>query len=431
MRIAVVGAGISGLVAASKLCRDHEITVFEANHYVGGHTNTVDVEIGGQHHAVDTGFIVYNERTYPNFTRLLSELNVATHPTEMSFSVRDDKGRFEYNGHSLSTLFARRSNFFRPSFHRMLLDILRFNREAARLERGEVEDVSVRQFVRQRRYSQAFVDWYLLPLGASIWSCPTGTFSGFPIRFIIEFFQNHGLLGLSGRPVWRVVTGGSRRYVEALTSGFRDRIFLRSPVESVRRQSDRVEVVASGSGPQTFDHVIFACHSDQALRILGDDATATERELLGAFPWSRNLAVLHTDASLLPVSRKAWASWNFRLTGEPGSPATVTYDMNRLQGLRTAGDLTFCVTLNGEQWIDPARVLGRFEYHHPVFTTNRQQAQNRHSELCGANRTSFCGAYWRNGFHEDGVVSALRVVKAIQMNRDAFSPVLEREGVLL
>lgn len=417
MRIAVVGGGISGMVAASKLCSDHEISLFEANHYIGGHTHTVDVELKGKNYAIDTGFIVYNERTYPNFTRLLSELGVATHPTEMSFSVRDDDGQFEYNGHSLSTLFARRSNYFRPSFYRMLVDILRFNREAAKLKRGEIEDISVGQFVRARGYSKAFVDWYLLPLGASIWSCPSGTFANFPIRFIIEFFQNHGLLALSDRPVWRVVTGGSKRYVEALTSAFRDRIFLNSPVQAVRRHSDRVDVFLSGRVRKSFDHVIFACHSDQALRILGEDASATEREVLGAFPWSRNVAVLHTDESLLPVSRKARASWNYRLTGGDGDPAIVTYDMNRLQGIKTADDVTFCVTLNGERWIDPKKILGKFVYHHPVFTAKREQAQKRHGELMVANRTSFCGAWWRNGFHEDGVVSALEVVRAIDQMR--------------
>lgn len=414
MKIAIIGTGISGLVAAYRLHGQHAVTLFEANDYIGGHTNTVDVEIDGERHAIDTGFIVFNDWTYPNFIRLLDELGVASQPTEMSFSVSDERTGLEYNGHSLSTLFAQRRNLLRPSFYRLLADIVRFNRQAEQLVAEDGGETTVGEFLRRNRFSQTFAEHYLLPMGAAIWSCPTGAFAHFPIRFIVEFYKHHGLLSVTRRPTWRVIAGGSRTYVQALIAGFRHRIRLCTPIARVRRFADRVEVQPLGEKAERFNHVIFACHSDQALRLLGTDATPVERELLGAFPYSRNIAVLHTDASLLPKRQRAWASWNYRVTeGEYGTtPASVTYDMNILQGIRSRH--TFCVTLNDETRIDPARVLRRFEYHHPIFTTQRAAAQARHPELTNANRSSFCGAYWRNGFHEDGVVSALAVVEAIR-----------------
>lgn len=414
MRIAIIGAGISGLVVARRLHRDHEIAVLEANEYVGGHTNTVDVVSDGRPLAIDTGFIVFNDWTYPHFCRLLDELGVATQPTEMSFSVRDDRTGLEYNGHSLSTLFAQPGNLLRPGFHRMLLDILKFNREARRLavDGAGDDETTVGDFLRRRSYSRQFAEQYLLPMGAAIWSCPVGTLAEFPIRFLVDFFHQHGLLNVRHRPTWRVIQGGSRRYVEALTAPFRDRIRVATPVLRVRRSIDRVELTLPDGLTERYEHVVFACHSDQALRLLGAGATPLEREVLGAFPYSRNVAVLHTDSSLLPRARRAWASWNFRVTDDASAPPSVSYNMNILQGLRSRE--TLCVTLNAEAQIDPARILRRFEYHHPVFTTRRAAAQARHSELLLANRTSFCGAYWRNGFHEDGVVSGMRVAEAIQ-----------------
>lgn len=411
MKIAIIGAGISGLVVAFKLHPLHDVTLLEANAYVGGHTNTVDVDVDGERHAIDTGFIVYNDWTYPNFIQLLDELQVASQPTEMSFSVRDDRSGLEYNGHSLSTLFAQRRNLWCPRFYRMLADILRFNRDAPRLLANCDDQTTVGEFLEHHRYSRMFAEQYLKPMGAAIWSCPTGTFSRFPIRFITEFYSNHGLLNLRHRPTWRVITGGSRTYVEAMISRFRDRIRLNTPVRCVRRFQDRVEIRLDHGEPESFDHVIFACHSDQALRLLGHDATPVERELLGAFPYSRNVAVLHTDSTMLPRTRRAWASWNYRVTGEESAPATVTYNMNILQGIRSPR--TFCVTLNDESQIDPNRVLRRFEYHHPIFTTQRAASQSRHGELLTANRSSFCGAYWGNGFHEDGVNSALAVCREL------------------
>jgi len=417
MKLAIIGSGIAGLVAAFRLRDDWDVTVFEAQDYAGGHTQTVDVELGGERHALDTGFIVFNEATYPHFTSLLNELSVASQPTTMGFSVRDDRTGLEYNGHSLDTLFAQRRNALRPQFYRLLADILRFHRAARRLVSSPDDGTTVGEFVGRGGYSRSFVEQYLLPMGSAIWSCPRGTFARFPIRFIAEFYDHHGLLRVLGRPTWRVVRGGSRTYVEALTRGFRDRIRLRTPVQRVWRTAERVMVQPRRGDAEAFDHVVFACHSDQALRILGSEATPAEREILSAFPYERNAAVLHTDPSVLPRARRAWASWNYRLRGDHEAPACVTYNLNILQGLRSAH--TFCVTLNDDSEIAPASILKRMEYHHPVFTTHRAAAQARHAELLDANRTSYCGAYWRNGFHEDGVVSALAVVRALRSRAPA------------
>lgn len=412
MKIAILGAGISGLVAAYRLHLDHQITVFEAGDKPGGHTNTVRVELPGETHAIDTGFIVFNEWTYPHFIELLDELGVRSQPTQMGFSVRDDVTGLEYAGQNLNSLFAQRRNLLDPRFLRMLWDILRFNRQALRQADRLPASMTVGEFLKAGGYSRSFAEQHLLPMGAAIWSCPLGTFSQFPIQFIVEFYRNHGLLNVVRRPVWRVIMGGSQTYVDALTAPYRDRIRLRSPVVAVRRAAAGVEVTVRGHESQRFDHVVFACHSDQALRILGPDATPLEREVLSQFPYGRNIAVLHTDTSVLPRCRRAWASWNYRLTGDPAAPASVTYNMNILQNLRSRN--TFCVTLNDESRIDRSRTVGRFEYDHPIFTTERSAAQARHGELLATNGTSFCGAYWRNGFHEDGVVSALRVVNAIR-----------------
>jgi len=410
VRIAIVGTGISGLTAAHRLAGRHELTLFEANDYVGGHTNTVDVEIDGERHAIDTGFIVFNDWTYPNFIALLNRLGVPSQPTEMSFSVRCDQSGLEYNGGSLNGLFADRANLVRPSFYRFIAEILRFNREAPRVLEVASEELTVSAFLRGHRFSADFRDNYLLPMGAAIWSCPVGTFENFPMRFIAEFYQNHGLLNVWNRPQWRVIQGGSRTYVEALIDDFRDSIRLNTPVKQVRRFSDRVEVITAQGEAEPFDHVIFACHSDQALRML-ETPTGPEREILGAFPYERNTAVLHTDISLLPRRRRAWAAWNYRVAADKPARATVTYNMNILQ--RLSSRQTFCVTLNDVDRIEPARVLRRFVYHHPVFTTARRGAQARHGELLDSNRSSFCGAYWGNGFHEDGVKSAMAVCAAL------------------
>jgi predicted NAD/FAD-binding protein len=414
MKIAIIGSGISGLTAAYRLHRHHEITLFEGDSRLGGHTNTVSVEVEGEQHAIDTGFIVFNDWTYPNFIHLLNELEVASRPATMGFSVHDETTGLEYSGESLSSLFAQRSNLFRPKFYRMIADILRFHREAKRCAANCPEDMTVGMFLARHRYSRQFADQYLLPMGAAIWSCPPETFSQFPIRFLVEFFQNHGLLSVWNRPTWRVIEGGSQTYVRAIATKLQDRIRLATPVRSVRRFDSHVELSVRNDEPLTFDHVIFACHSDQALRLLGDNATSLEQRVLSAIPYQRNVAVLHTDASLLPQRRKAWASWNYRISRQPDADAaaTVTYNMNILQGIQSRH--TFCVTLNEESRIAPKTILGRYEYHHPVFTVARAEAQRRHPDLLAANRTSFCGAYWGNGFHEDGVNSAIAVDDALR-----------------
>jgi predicted NAD/FAD-binding protein len=417
MKVAIVGSGIAGLTVAHKLHPNHDITVFEAGPYAGGHTHTVRVELDGHTHDIDTGFIVFNELHYPNFTRLLRELGVATQTTSMSFSVRHDPSGLEYSSASPSHLFAQRRNLLRPGFHRMWFDVLRFNREAARLEHVDGDETTVAEFVERQAYSPQFLEQYLVPLGASLWSCPPGTFRSFPIRFVVDFLANHQMLQLSGQPVWRVVKGGSSRYVEALTASFRDRIRLNTPIARVQRQAVGVRLRDGQGGEGCFDHVVIACHADQALDILGNDVRPNERDVLNAFPYQPNDAILHTDASVLPRSRKVWSSWNYHIPERELAAVQVTYNMNILQSL--ASDTVFNVTLNEENGLDPDRILGRFRYEHPIFTRRRSAAQARHHELIGTNDTSFCGAYWGYGFHEDGVRSALEVCRHLGERRKA------------
>jgi predicted NAD/FAD-binding protein len=410
MRIAIVGSGISSLCAAYHLRKGHDVTIFEANNYLGGHTNTVTIETSEERLEIDTGFIVFNERTYPNFCRLLAELGVASQESDMSFGVRCDRTNLEYAGTGLNGLFAQRTNLFRPSFWRLLRDWRRFGREALTvLYRGE-ESISVKQFFHDRGYSREFREQYFFPMGSAIWSCPHEKLENFPIRFIAEFYAQHGLLNLADPPIWRVIRGGSYRYVQALTGKLSARVRLNSPVRSIVREADGVRVntdAFANSASEVFDHVVMGCHADQSLRLLGEQATSRERQLLSAFPYERNVAVLHTDASVLPRQRRAWASWNYRVPREPSSKATVTYHMNRLQRLTAKTD--YFVSLNEESAIDPRQVLRTIEYHHPVFGTSRLAAQARHRELIDHERISYCGAYWGNGFHEDGVNSALAV----------------------
>ena len=406
MRIAVTGSGISGLTCARLLAPQHDVTVFEADSRIGGHANTVSVSIPGGEYDIDTGFIVYNERTYPNFTRLLAGLNVETTPTSMSFSVRSDRDGLEYNGTSPNGVFAQRRNLLRPKFYRLLYDIMRFNRVGSNDLQHVSHTQTVGDYVTERGFSQQFSEQYLFPMGAAIWSCPFDDFARFPIRFILHFYVNHGLLSLRNRPVWRVIGGGSKSYVDRLIEPFRDKIRLCCPVHSVQRSGEDVTIRHS-LGVDRFDEVIFACHSDQALRLLGGEADGDETEVLSAFPYRSNTAVLHTDDSLLPKRRRAWASWNYHIGNKPSSMPTVTYNVNILQKIQS--EQTFCITLNEDDSIDRTKVLAEFEYSHPVFTARREEFQARHQHFIRRNRTSFCGAYWRNGFHEDGVVSALSV----------------------
>ena len=405
-RIAIVGAGIAGLTCAHLLHPEHEVTVFEAEDRPGGHTRTIEVEIEAAALAVDTGFIVYNERNYPGFVRLLERLGVPTQPSVMSFSVSDGRGEFEYNGASPNGLFARRSSLVRPSFHRMVRDLLRFNREAPGLIGLNGSGPTLLDFLDEGGYSRDFVERLIVPQASAVWSADPRDLRRFPAALLAEFFDNHGMFGFSGRPNWRAVVGGSARYVERLTVPMRDRFRLSSAVVRIERFGDRVEVTPERGGPEAFDEVILAAHSDQALRMLADPSPV-EVALLGAIPYQANDVVLHTDASLLPRRRRARASWNFHLQEEPAERTTVTYHMNRLQSLQSERD--YCVTLNRSDAIDPERVLRRGEFSHPVFSHAALAAQRRWTEISGVRRTHYCGAYWGYGFHEDGVQSALRV----------------------
>jgi predicted NAD/FAD-binding protein len=411
MKIAIIGTGIAGNVVANRLAREHDITVYEADNRIGGHTHTVDVLAGGRRWAVDTGFIVYNDVTYPNFIALLDELGVESQPSDMSFSVSDRRRGLEYNGASLNALFAQRSNLLRPSFHRMLRDVLRFNREAPALLAAQYGSITLGEYLQAGGYSRGFIEHYVVPMGAAIWSAGPQRMLDMPAAFFIRFFHNHGLLSVNDRPTWRVIKGGSRRYVEKLVAGHRDRIRLNTPVHWIRRHPEYIEVKARGAEAQRYDRVFLACHSDQALRLL-TDATPQEREVLGAIDYQLNEAVLHTDASLMPRRRRAWAAWNYHLP-EPRQDAagkvTLTYNMNILQGLDAP--VEFCVTLNDTAAIDPARIIHSIEYAHPIFTERAVAAQRRQREINGARRTYYCGAYWRYGFHEDGVVSALNALE--------------------
>jgi uncharacterized protein len=412
VRIAIVGAGISGLVAAHLLHREHEIVVYEAGGYAGGHTNTIRVDTPHDTYHVDTGFIVMNDRNYPNFTKLLDRLGVARQPTHMSFSVKGEEHDFEYSG-TPRGLICQPANLASLRFQRMILDLLRFNRALRALLQGDGSgahsEESMHDFLSRHRFSRAFVERLIVPQLSAVWSADPRAAGSFPARFIAEFFANHGMLGFRDRPCWSTVAGGSARYVEALTAPFRDRIRLNAPVDSLTRSADRVQVHSRGAGPEAFDHVVIATHSDQALRMLRD-ASQRERELLGAIAYQPNEAVLHTDSTLLPRRRAARSAWNFHLLREPKPQSTVTYYMNHLQRLRA--DRDFCVTLNRTEAIDPAKIIRTIPYAHPMYTPRGVAAQAGHASISNlASRTHYCGAYWGWGFHEDGVLSALRACR--------------------
>lgn len=406
MRIAIIGAGISGLASAWLLHDEHEITVFESEGRLGGHSNTIEVDEDGRKVPVDTGFIVFNYQNYPNFTKLLERLGVESQPSSMGFSVRDERSGIEYAARSLNAIFAQRRNLFRPRFHQMLRDILRFYREASdRLRRGEAEG-TLGEFLEREGYSAAFAELHLVPMGAALWSAGAARVRDIPTRLFVEFFDRHGMLTRGARPQWRTIKGGSREYVQALSRPFLDRVRLGAPVRWVRRDAQGVTVQTDDGGPERFDHVILACHSDQALRMLAD-ATPREREILGAIPFQANRTVLHTDSSLLPRVRRTWSSWNVALEDASEERVAVTYYMNHLQGLGTRND--YCVTLNREDRIDPDRRLADMIYDHPVFTVEGVDRRRARAEIDGVDRTHFAGAWWGNGFHEDGVESALAV----------------------
>lgn len=426
MRIAIIGSGIAGMTAAYRLHQQgHAITVYESNDYYGGHTATIDVERRGRHWAIDTGFIVFNDWTYPNFIALLNELNVEWQYSDMSFSLRCERTGLEYNGTSINSLFAQRLNAVRPSFLRMIYDILRFNGEARELLTDSNNQTTLSEYLQRNHYSRAFTERYIVPMGRAIWSATESSMLDFPARFFVEFFDRHGFLNVNNRPVWRAVKGGSREYARKLVAPFRHLIRLNTPIIGVRRTAEQVLVRTSRGEVETHDRVIFSCHSDQALRMLENPSQA-EREILGAFPYQENEVLMHTDMRMLPRKPLARAAWNYHLLDRPQDRVALTYDMNVLQNLDAPE--RFLVTLNRNQDIDPAKVLGSYVYHHPVYTPGAVAAQRRFAEINGVNRTFYCGAYWGYGFHEDGVVSAQRMLQGFEQlasrntHRDSVIP---------
>ena len=412
MKVAIIGSGISGLTCAYLLQQVADIHVFESNAVIGGHTATKDVTVDGENYAIDTGFIVFNDWTYPNFIRLLDELDVRSKPTEMSFSVASEMTGLEYSGSGLKGLFAQRRNLLSPKFYRMLKDIIRFNRESVEdFGNGLIsEHTSLGHYLSERKYSKAFIDDYLIPMGSAIWSASYETMNSFPLVFFIRFFKNHGLLSVTNRPQWRVVEGGSRSYLEPLVEGFKDRIQTNSRIVSVERLDDNVWINFDDGSVKQFDQVVFACHSDQALRLI-KNPSKDEKDLLGAMAYQENEVVLHTDQSLLPKRQQAWASWNYRVRRHQQDQAVLTYNMNILQGIKS--DKVFCVTLNDTDNIQPETIVGRYHYSHPVFTPESVSAAARWSDINGQYRSWFCGAYWANGFHEDGCASGIRVATSL------------------
>lgn len=423
MRVAVVGSGVAGMVAARRLFdAGHAVALLEARDRVGGHTATVDVDLGpGRRYSVDTGFIVFNERTYPGFCALLDELGLAPRPSDMSFSARVDRDDVEYNGTSARSLFAQKRNLLRPRFWRMISEILRFYREApAFLDDGDGPGPTLGEYLERGGYSRAFVDWHIIPMACAVWSGTPGDIRGFPARSLVRFFANHGFLEVDDRPPWLTVPGGSRSYADALLAPLKSEIRLSSPVSRVAPRADgRVDVTANGD-TETYDRVLLACHSDQALAMLAD-ATPAERDVLGAIRYQPNAVALHTDPSVMPRRRGAWAAWNV-WTPDGGDavdhPVRVTYWMNQLQSLEGPDDLF--VSLNTTDRIDPARVIESKVFHHPIFDTAAVAAQGRFEEIDGARGVHYAGAYWGFGFHEDGVQSARRAL--IRMGVDPRLP---------
>jgi predicted NAD/FAD-binding protein len=409
-KIAIVGGGISGMTAAWMLHGRHDITLFDANDYLGGHTHTHSLEADGQRWLVDSGFIVFNDKTYPNFRKLLKLLDVGARATTMSFSVKSPRDRLEYNGTSINSLFAQRRNVFRPKFWRMIKGILAFNDECKRLLKFDPTDESLGAFVRRMGFPEELAKYYIKPMTAAVWSCGTKQVEDMPIHFLARFFENHGFLNIDDRPQWYTVMGGSQAYANKIAARLGSSVRLKSPVISVSRLPSGVEVKTKAGDVRTFDQVIFAAHSDEALALL-HDPSVQEEQVLGDIPYANNDIVMHTDVRLMPERKLAWAAWNYNLFDDLTDDVAVTYNMNILQGLTCPTQ--FLVSLNCEKHIDPGRIIKRLKYSHPVYTSRTVAAQARHSEISGVNRTHYCGAYWGNGFHEDGVVSALRVVKAI------------------
>ena len=409
MKIAIIGSGISGLTAAYLLNRKHDVTIFEANDYIGGHTHTHKVNIDGKKYSVDTGFIVYNERTYPNFIKLLDLLNVERQLSTMGFSVKSISKDYEYAGESLNSLFAKRSNIFRFGFLRMLYEMYHFGKKADSSGIELDASVTLGDYLKKEKYSGEFINYFIIPMGAAIWSTPANKVLNMPAYFFIKFFYNHGMLETINRPNWWVIKNGSSEYIKKIIRGFENKINLSTPVKTVARKNEGIEIqLAKKEETLKFDSVIFATHSDQALEML-ENPTDTEKDILSSIPYQKNEVLLHTDSSVLPRRKLSWASWNYQLDSDPALPVVLTYNMNILQSINCKE--TLCVTLNDHNSVDETKILKKITYHHPLFNGKSIEAQKRKSEISGVNNTHYCGAYWRNGFHEDGVVSALDVCK--------------------
>ena len=406
MKIAIIGSGISGNTLAYHLNSNHQITLFESNSRVGGHSHTHEIEISNQKLNVDTGFIVFNKKTYPHFINLLHELKVPYENSAMSFSVKDSQKDFEYNGTNLNTLFAQRKNFISPTFYKMIKEILRFNKNSTLLLKNN-EEISLGEYLDREAYSDFFKKYYILPMGSAIWSSDVKTMMTFPAKFFVRFFDNHGMLNINDRPQWLTITGGSINYVKKLISPFEKKIKLNSQIKSVERKNDHV-AIQFHDRTERFDWVFFACHSDEALKLI-KSPTQDEKNVLKAIPYKDNEVILHFDERFMPRRKLAWAAWNYHVTEDSSSPVSLTYNMNILQNLKT--NVPVLVTLNPQEKIDKHKIIKKLSYAHPQYSLKSIEAQSKHHLISGVNRTSFAGAYWGNGFHEDGVKSAIDAIE--------------------
>lgn len=413
MKIAIVGSGVAGMTCGHYLADHHEVHLFESDSRIGGHTHTHSVEVESGKYNVDTGFIVHNTKNYPNFIKLMNKLGVEARDSEMSFSVKAESPNLEYNGTTLNSMFAQRRNLVRPSFYRMIRDILRFNKEAtnyySKVKETIVEEKTLEEFLRINNYSTEFTEHYIMPMGAAIWSASREEMKQFPLNYFVRFFHHHGLLQVNDRPQWRTLVNGSNSYIPKITANYAQNIHLNSPVQSVRRKHKLVEVVTGGRTLE-FDHVIFASHANQTMKIL-ETPTPDETRIMSRFSYRPNDIILHTDTNVLPKRKLAHASWNYYLPKSMRERVAVTYHMNILQGIKSPEN--FLVSLNMDDFIDPKKIIKSIPYSHPVYDMNSVTSQNQWSEISGADRIHYCGAYWGNGFHEDGVRTAVRVVEKL------------------